>query len=98
MKKLYVLLLAVMLLTLAACLTAHGFVAEQVAGGVRAPDDLRLGHLTQEWLATSDDPRARSTGGYWHHQRLATAHPAVHDEDFQRRLLDELARFTGITL
>jgi NAD(P)-dependent dehydrogenase (short-subunit alcohol dehydrogenase family) len=65
-------------------------------GGPGAPDDLRLGHLTQEWLATSDDPRARSTGGYWHHQRLATAHPAVHDEDFQRRLLDELARFTGI--
>lgn len=28
--------------SLAACLTAHGFVAEHVAGGVRAPDDLRL--------------------------------------------------------
>ena len=67
-------------------------------GGPSAPDDLRLGHLTQEWLATSDDPAARSTGGYWHHQRHATAHPAVHDEDFQGRLLDELARFTGITL
>ena len=67
-------------------------------GGPSAPDDLRLGHLTQEWLATSDDPRASSTGGYWHHQRRAEAHPAAHDEDFLRRLLDELARFTGITL
>ena len=67
-------------------------------GGPDATDDLREGHLTQTWLAASDDPEARSTGGYWHHQRLATAHPAVHDEDFQRRLLDELARFTGITL
>jgi hypothetical protein len=38
-------------------------------GGPGAPDDLRLGHLTQEWLATSDDPDARTSGGYWHHQR-----------------------------
>ena len=35
-------------------------------GGPGAPDDLRLGHLTQEWLATSDDPEARTSGGYWH--------------------------------
>jgi NAD(P)-dependent dehydrogenase (short-subunit alcohol dehydrogenase family) len=32
-------------------------------GGPRAPDDLRLGHLTQEWLATSDAPEARTSGG-----------------------------------
>src|SRR3954451_164009 len=32
-------------------------------GGPGAPDDLRLGHLTQEWLATSDDPAARTSGG-----------------------------------
>ena len=25
-------------------------------GGPGAPDNLRLGHLTQEWLATSDEP------------------------------------------
>ena len=31
-------------------------------GGPNAPDDLRLGHLTQEWLATSDAPEARSSG------------------------------------
>ncbi|MHA6524709.1 SDR family NAD(P)-dependent oxidoreductase [Tessaracoccus sp. G1721] len=67
-------------------------------GGPSAPDDLRLGHLTQEWLATSDDPRARTTGGYWHHQRPAKPHPSAHDEHFQRRLLDELARVTGIAL
>src|SRR2546430_1255375 len=29
-------------------------------GGPGAPDDLRLGHLTQEWLATSDAPEART--------------------------------------
>jgi NAD(P)-dependent dehydrogenase (short-subunit alcohol dehydrogenase family) len=64
-------------------------------GGAGAPDDLRLGHLTQEWLATSDDPEARTNGGYWHHQRRREPAPDVHDERLQDELLDELARFTG---
>jgi NAD(P)-dependent dehydrogenase (short-subunit alcohol dehydrogenase family) len=67
-------------------------------GGPNAPDDLRLGHLTQEWLAVSDAPDALSTGGYWHHQRLQKPHPAVHDEHFQDQLLGALARFTGTAL
>jgi NAD(P)-dependent dehydrogenase (short-subunit alcohol dehydrogenase family) len=67
-------------------------------GGRGAPDDLRLGHLTQEWLATSDEPEARSSGGYWFHQRLRTPHPAVRDARFQDSLLAALARFTGAPL
>ena len=67
-------------------------------GGAGAPDDLRLGHLTQEWLATSDDSEARTSGGYWHHQRRAEPAPAVHDEQFQDDLLGELARFTATAL
>jgi NAD(P)-dependent dehydrogenase (short-subunit alcohol dehydrogenase family) len=67
-------------------------------GGPGASDDLRLGHLTQEWLATSDDPRARTTGGYWYHQELRDPHPAVRDERFQDALLAELAAFTGTSL
>jgi NAD(P)-dependent dehydrogenase (short-subunit alcohol dehydrogenase family) len=67
-------------------------------GGPSAPDDLRLGHLTQEWLAVSDDPDALTTGGYWHHQRLQKSHPAVHDQRFQQELLDALAGFTGTSL
>jgi NAD(P)-dependent dehydrogenase (short-subunit alcohol dehydrogenase family) len=67
-------------------------------GGPGAPDDLRLGHLTQEWLATSDDPEARTSGGYWHHQRRAKTAPSVHDQRFQDQLLEELARFTGTRL
>jgi NAD(P)-dependent dehydrogenase (short-subunit alcohol dehydrogenase family) len=67
-------------------------------GGPGAPDDLRLGHLTQEWLATSDEPEARSSGGYWFHQRLRTPHPAVLDPQFQDDLLAALARFTGAPL
>jgi NAD(P)-dependent dehydrogenase (short-subunit alcohol dehydrogenase family) len=67
-------------------------------GGRSAPDDLRLGHLTQEWLATSDDPDARTSGGYWYHQRRIEPHPAVHDKRFQDQLLEELARFTATPL
>jgi len=67
-------------------------------GGPGAPDDLRLGHLTQGWLATSDDSKARSSGGYWHHQRRAEPAPAVHDQRFQDELLESLARFTGTPL
>jgi NAD(P)-dependent dehydrogenase (short-subunit alcohol dehydrogenase family) len=67
-------------------------------GGPGAPDDLRLGHLTQEWLATSDEPEARSSGGYWFHQRLQTPHPAVRNTRFQDSLLAALARFTAAPL
>jgi NAD(P)-dependent dehydrogenase (short-subunit alcohol dehydrogenase family) len=67
-------------------------------GGPGAPDDLRLGHLTQEWLATSDDPDARTSGGYWHHQRRIEPHPAIRDRRFQDELLDALGRLTATRL
>ena len=67
-------------------------------GGPNAPDDLRLGHVTQTWLATSDDAAARTTGGYWHHQRRIDPHPSVDNVAFQDELLDALAHATGIRL
>jgi len=67
-------------------------------GGPGAPDDLRLGHVTQEWLATSNDPEARTSGDYWRHQRRIEPHPVVHDPRFQDDLLDHLAAFTGTRL
>jgi NAD(P)-dependent dehydrogenase (short-subunit alcohol dehydrogenase family) len=67
-------------------------------GGPGAPDDLRLGHLTQEWLATSDEPEASTSGGYWFHKRRRGPHPAALDPRFQDDLLAALARFTGVPL
>ena len=67
-------------------------------GGPGAPDDLRLGHVTQEWLATSDNPEACISGGYWFHQRRRSPHPAVRDPQFQDSLLASLARFTAVPL
>lgn len=67
-------------------------------GGPGAPDDLRLGHVTQVWLATSDDAEAKTTGGYWHHMRREAPHGSVHDVAFQTRLVETLARETGVAL
>lgn len=67
-------------------------------GGPGAPDDLRLGHLTQEWLATSEEPETRTSGGYWFHKRRRSPHPAALDRPFQDDLLAALARFTGAPL
>lgn len=67
-------------------------------GGPGAPDDLRLGHRTQEWLAAGDEPEAISSGGYWFHQQRRAAHPAVQDTRFQDELLESLAAYTSIPL
>lgn len=94
--------------TLAAALARHrpGTVSHAVdpgwvptkMGGPSATDDLALGHLTQAWLATTDDAEALASGGYWHHRRTQRPHPAVHDERFQDELLDALAGHTGLSL
>ncbi len=67
-------------------------------GGPGAPDDLELGHRTQEWLATSDDPEARTTGAYWYHREQRRPHRAVADPALQDRLLRALAEETGTAL
>jgi NAD(P)-dependent dehydrogenase (short-subunit alcohol dehydrogenase family) len=65
-------------------------------GGSGAPDDLELGHRTQEWLATSEDPEAMTTGGYWHHPQRQQPHRSVADTAFQDLLLHTLADETGV--
>ncbi|MFI8308268.1 SDR family NAD(P)-dependent oxidoreductase [Streptomyces sp. NPDC085927] len=67
-------------------------------GGPGAPDDLELGHRTQAWLASSDDPQALTSGGYWYHQQRQQPHASVLDENFQDRLLHTLGEETGTAL
>jgi hydroxyethylthiazole kinase-like sugar kinase family protein len=64
-------------------------------GGPGAPDDLAQAHLTQAWLAVSDDPAALVSGGYFYHRAPRDVLPAVRSGSFQDQLLDELARLTG---
>lgn len=74
-----------------------GWVATKM-GGPTAPDDLRLGHITQTWLAVSGDEEVMTSGGYWHHQQLQEPHPLVNDESFQMQLMDALATATGVRI
>lgn len=67
-------------------------------GGNDATDDLEMGHLTQTWLAASNDPAARITGGYWYHRQQVRAATEVTDTGFQNQLLDRLAELTGVRL
>ena len=67
-------------------------------GGPGAPDDLMQGHLTQTWLAVSDDPAAAVSGGYWHHRKQQKPAAEALNPDFQNRLMTELASLTGLSL
>jgi NAD(P)-dependent dehydrogenase (short-subunit alcohol dehydrogenase family) len=67
-------------------------------GGPGAPDDLELGHQTQEWLATSNDAEALVSGGYWYHRKRRRPHRAVHDPAFQDLLLLTLAKETHVAI
>jgi NAD(P)-dependent dehydrogenase (short-subunit alcohol dehydrogenase family) len=74
-----------------------GWVATRM-GGRNATDDLGQGHLTQAWLATSDDPAARVTGGYFFHKAPRAPDPATRDEAAQDRLLKTCADLSGVRL
>jgi NAD(P)-dependent dehydrogenase (short-subunit alcohol dehydrogenase family) len=65
-------------------------------GGRSAPGDITKAHVTQAWLATSDDPLARSTGNYFFHQKLREPNPVAHDVELQEELLAECGRISGI--
>jgi len=74
-----------------------GWVAIKM-GGPSAPDDLHQGCVTQAWLATSEDELARSTGGYFYHQRSHASNPIAADLKTQEELLAECGRICGISL
>jgi NAD(P)-dependent dehydrogenase (short-subunit alcohol dehydrogenase family) len=67
-------------------------------GGAGAPDDLDQAHLTQTWLAVSDDPEARATGRYFYHRRLGDVNPAASDPALQDRLLEACRKASGLAL
>ena len=67
-------------------------------GGPGAPDDLEMGHRTQEWLVSSSDHEVLTTGGYWYHHQRLQPHPAVNDLTFQDLLLQALALETGVQI
>lgn len=67
-------------------------------GGASAPDDLEEGHLTQTWLAASDEPAANVSGAYWHHRKQRKPAAQSQDPKFQDQLVAKLAQLTGVSL
>lgn len=100
-SKLFVTALAAAVARLWPEVSAHavdpGWVPTRM-GCPGASDDLRLGHVTQAWLAAGASPEALTSGRYWHHQKTQAPQPAVYDRHFQAALLDSLASDTGSTI
>ncbi|HTR03876.1 MAG TPA: SDR family NAD(P)-dependent oxidoreductase [Thermoanaerobaculia bacterium] len=67
-------------------------------GGPGATDDLEEGHLTQTWLAASEDPAARVSGGYWHHRKREKPAAEAQDPDFREKLLEKLKELGSVLI
>jgi NAD(P)-dependent dehydrogenase (short-subunit alcohol dehydrogenase family) len=67
-------------------------------GGPGAPDDMDQAHLTQAWLAASDDDAAQTTGTYFYHLSPREPNPQAHDAALQTELLTICQDISGIAL
>ncbi|MBS0420138.1 MAG: SDR family NAD(P)-dependent oxidoreductase [Proteobacteria bacterium] len=74
-----------------------GWVATRM-GGPGAPDDLAAGPKTQVWLAVSNDPEAKVTGGYFYHKKPRKPNPEASVTAVQDRFLAECERMSGVKL
>jgi NAD(P)-dependent dehydrogenase (short-subunit alcohol dehydrogenase family) len=65
-------------------------------GGAGAPDDMDQAHLTQVWLAASNDPKAKVSGRYFYHLAPLAANPQAKDVALQDRLMAICAEISGV--
>jgi NAD(P)-dependent dehydrogenase (short-subunit alcohol dehydrogenase family) len=67
-------------------------------GGAGAPDDIAQAHLTQAWLATSDDAEAKTTGGYFFHLKRREPNREAREISVQDRLFDICREVSGVDM
>jgi NAD(P)-dependent dehydrogenase (short-subunit alcohol dehydrogenase family) len=67
-------------------------------GGAGAPDDINQAHLTQAWLAASDEAAARTTGGYFHHLKRREPNPEAREASLQDRLFDICREISAVDM
>jgi NAD(P)-dependent dehydrogenase (short-subunit alcohol dehydrogenase family) len=67
-------------------------------GGSGAPDDMGQAHLTQAWLAASNDPKAQLTGKHFYHLRRMEPNPQAYNPALQERLIAICAEISGVAL
>jgi hypothetical protein len=65
-------------------------------GGPGAPDDMDQAHLTQAWLAASDEPEAKVTGRYFYHLAPRAPNPQANSAALQDRLVAICAELSGV--
>jgi NAD(P)-dependent dehydrogenase (short-subunit alcohol dehydrogenase family) len=74
-----------------------GWVPTKI-GGPAAPDDINQAHLTQAWLAASDDPAAKTSGGYFYDLKPRKPNPLARDAALQNRLFDICREISGVDM
>jgi NAD(P)-dependent dehydrogenase (short-subunit alcohol dehydrogenase family) len=74
-----------------------GWVATRM-GGPGAPDDIDQAHLTQAWLAVSNEPAALVTAQYFYRMCPRQPNPQVYDTALQDGLVDACERLSGVKL
>lgn len=67
-------------------------------GGASAPDNLQKGYETQVWLAESNDEKAKVSGQYFHHQKVAHNNPEADDIILQDKFIALCREITGVEL
>jgi NAD(P)-dependent dehydrogenase (short-subunit alcohol dehydrogenase family) len=67
-------------------------------GGAGAPDDMDQAHLTQAWLAASDEPEAKVTGRHFYHLSALAPNPQANNATLQDRLVAICAELSGVPL
>jgi NAD(P)-dependent dehydrogenase (short-subunit alcohol dehydrogenase family) len=67
-------------------------------GGSGAPDDIAQAHLTQAWLAASNEPQAQVTGRYFYHLSPLAPNPQAKTPVLQDRLIAICAELSGVPL
>ena len=74
-----------------------GWVSTKM-GGPDANDDISQAHLTQAWLAVSDEAAARVSGKYFYHLRSESPASATQDITVQERFISACEELTGIPM
>ena len=72
-----------------------GWVSTKM-GGPGAPDDLKKGYQTQEWLAVSDEDAAKVTGKYFYHKKQQDYLSAAEVPAVQESFLSLCEQVTGV--
>jgi NAD(P)-dependent dehydrogenase (short-subunit alcohol dehydrogenase family) len=67
-------------------------------GGASAPDDMDQAHLTQAWLAASDESKAAVTGRYFYHLRPLAPNAQANNAALQDHLIAICAELSGVPL